>query len=241
MLLTAACDITLASGLSAGDAAHMSAELNRHAVAATQVRDDGTRGRYRLEVSANAVEAALTALSSERCQRTDTDATAASDEEPLLPSEQDRRQRLDRALGLELTRSIELLPGVQRARVQLTRPSPNPSLADLTHASAPPTPSASVVLMRARNSQPVTESARALLLAAIPQLAPQSIAVIENTVEEAPGECTPLSRVGPIGVTRDSTSMLKAWLAAALLVHMLLAAALLYVLTRQRGHQPPTS
>jgi hypothetical protein len=113
---------------------------------------------------------------------------------------------------------------------------------DLTIPTRPAAPSAGVLLLRASDAAGVAEPVRALMIAAVPGLTPQAVAVIE-TVKAHPGvRCAQLARVGPVGVTRASVPTLKVWFGVSLAVHMLLASALLFVLTRKRRNpreQPP--
>jgi len=219
----------------------LSAELNRRGIAATKSNDDAANTRYRLDVSASAVEAAVDTLTATRSTPLAGDSDSALDDGPLIPTRSEQQQRASRVLALDLARSIELLPGVLRARVHLTLPATDAALMDLNTPTRPAAPSAAVLLLRASNAVGVAEPVRTLMTAAVPGLTPQTIALIE-TVQAQPGvRCAPLARVGPVGVTRASVHTLKVWLGISLAAHMVLASALLFVLTRKRyrGAQPP--
>jgi type III secretory pathway lipoprotein EscJ len=220
----------------------LSAELNRRGIAATKASDDAANTRYRLDVSASAVEAAVDTLATTRSTPPAADADSALDDGPLIPTRSEQRERASRVLALDLARSIELLPGVLRARVHLTLPAADTRLMDLTTPTPAAAPSAAVMLLRASSAGPAVVPVRALLAAAVPGLTPQAVHVIETVQKQSSVQCAQLTRVGPVGVTRASAGTLKVWLGVSLVAHMLLASTLLFVLTRKRrkpGEQPP--
>jgi type III secretory pathway lipoprotein EscJ len=234
--LSTACDVTLAHGLRAEQADQLTAQLNQHGVAATKLDDGTVKASYRIEVGANSVEAALGALT--RAEPWQHDEVSAADDAPLVPTQSDQRLRAGRALGLDLARSIELLPGVLRARVHVSFPGASLSLAD-PNGQLPTAPSVAVLLLlTAAHASGLGDQVRTLVAGAVPGLRASAIAIVESVQGESTARCAELARIGPVSVTRASETTLKAWLGIALSVHMLLAATLLFSLSRARRKQP---
>jgi type III secretion protein J len=230
------CDVTLARGLRAEEADQISARLNQRGIAATKLDEGAGKPSYRIEIGANSVEAALGALASGSPAWSRDDTTSPADDAPLVPTKSDQQLRSGRALGRDLARSIELLPGVLRARVHVSFPSPNLTLEDPA-GPAQPAPSVSVLLLltAAARSGALDDQVRTLIAGAVPGVAASAIAVVESVQGGgAAVSCAELARIGPISVTRASETTLRAWLALALGLNMLLAAAVLFVLTRAR-------
>jgi len=247
--------VTLARGLDAAAAERMSAELNQHGIATSKSSDGSAGARYQIVIGPDAVEAALEALTASHTTLGSSDEPAL-DDGPLIESPSAQQQRMGRLLALDLARSIELLPGVLRARVHLTLPSTDTSLADLSAADAINAPSAAVLLLRAASAHEahglhdvhgadtVVESIRGLVTGAVPKMTPQAVSIVETVEPDSQVACPRLARIGPIGVAQASARTLKLWLGVGLSVHMLLAAIVLGVLTRQRRSaraQPPTA
>jgi type III secretory pathway lipoprotein EscJ len=229
------CDVTLARGLRAEEADQLSARLNERGVAATKLDESAGKPSYRIEIGPDSVEAALAALASGTSTWSRDEAAAPADDAPLVPTKSDQQLRAGRALGRDLARSIELLPGVLRARVHVSFPAPSMTLED---PAGPPQPAPSVavllLLTAAARSSALDDQVRTLVAGAVPGRAASAIAIVASVQGGAAVGCAELARIGPVSVTRNSESTLKAWLALALSVHMLLAAALLFVLTRAR-------
>jgi type III secretory pathway lipoprotein EscJ len=154
-----------------------------------------------------------------------------------LPSKSDQQLRVSRALGLDLARSIELLPAVLRARVHVSLPVANANLADPAAAGDA---RASVLLsLRADRSTQLAEQVRTLVAGAVPGLDARAVTVVE-TIQPVPDmPCAELTRIGTINVTRGTVDTLKLWLALALSLLMLLSAAVLFLLRRERRSPPP--
>lgn len=227
----AGCDVTLARGLRAEEAEALSSELNQHGVAVTRSEDE-LPARYRVDVAAGSVETALAALAAPGPWRSAVETPPPSG--PLVPSRQSELQRLAREQAFELARSLELLPGVRRARVHLSLPLPSSSLIDPQAAPDGPTPSAAVLLLLDARSPQLLEKVRALLSGAVPGLSDAGIRIVETLRARPAQSCAELLRIGPVSVTRASAGSLKLWLGGALAADMLLAAALLFVLNRSR-------
>ena len=232
--MNAACDVTLERELSHEQADHVVTVLNRSGVAATTSPDVARNGRYRIEVSASAVEAAVGALLADRESSTATDRAAAIDDAPLFESHEQQLARADRTLERELSDRLERVEGVRQADVHIYRSADTGTLADLERAPVTPAPRVSVSITRIARARSTATQVSALVRAAFPTLTPDHLMLVERLQPEPETACAALSHVGPIAVVRDSASTLKLWLALALLVHMLLACALLYVLTRNR-------
>jgi flagellar biosynthesis/type III secretory pathway M-ring protein FliF/YscJ len=205
-------------------------------VAATKLDDGTVKSSYRIEIGANSVEAALGALTTQAAPWQHDDDVA--DDAPLVPTQSDQQLRAGRALGRDLARSIELLPGVLRARVHVSFPAPNLSLADPNGPVASAPSVAILLLLTAAHTRAVDEQVRTLVAGAVPGLPASAIAIVETVQSASSTHCAELARIGPVSVTRTSERTLKAWLGIALSVHMLLAATLLFSLSRPRRKQP---
>jgi type III secretory pathway lipoprotein EscJ len=228
VLLIGGCDVTIARGLQREDADRLALELNRRGVVASKLVDSTARDHYRLEVSANSVEAAFETLAA----RSFPEQPIPQDDAPLIPSKAEQQRRLAQSLSNELMRSIELLPGVQRARVHITLPVAPAMLFESSAISIKP--NAAVLLLRSDRNAELVAQVRRLVSGAVPGLESEAITVVDTPRAKTAPACTELASIGPITVTKASARTLRAWLIAALSVHMLLAGALLFVLTRRR-------
>jgi type III secretory pathway lipoprotein EscJ len=95
-----------------------------------------------------------------------------------------------------------------------------------------------LLLLTATHASGLGEQVRTLVAGAVPGLRASAIAIVETVQSESTARCAELARIGPVSVTRASETTLKAWLGIALSVHMLLAATLLFSLSRARRKQP---
>jgi type III secretory pathway lipoprotein EscJ len=217
--LALGCDVALVRGLSREDAQAMSVELERNGVVARVVADRGAQ--LRLEVNEAAVADAVSVLA----RRDVLPAPAAlSDAWIETPGELRAREavRTERALEASLLR----LPNVREARVHIT---PAAGLHALPETHAPP--AASVLIVRTPKSDSIAAHAQALVAGAVPGLSPATVRVVEIERSHALPPLQ-LARIGPIVVSAQSAATLKGWIAGSLVVHMLLAGALLWPLVR---------
>jgi type III secretion protein J len=238
-LFASGCDVTLARGLEQAEADRMTAELNQRGIATSKSLDAQTSARYQIEVSGDAVEAAVDTLTATAHSPLGSlhDETSSEDT-PLIPTPSAQQQRASRALALELAHSIELVPGLLRARVHLNQPSAQTTLVALLTPLPASTPSAAVLLLRAASATAVSAAVRQLVVGAVPGITPQAVSIVETVRPDPVTRCAPLARIGPVGVTQASARTLKLWLGVALAINMLVASALLFVLTRKRRTSP---
>lgn len=150
----------------------------------------------------------------------------------LLPSPADEHLRREHALAGELAATLEQLSGVAQARVHLRLPAPS-QLSGQTNFE----PRAAVLLRcDSPTAQPDIEATKRLLVAAVPGLLPERIAV-EITRSTSPPER--LVRVGPLRVAQASAAATRALLAGLLGLVLLMGAALCVLGWRQRRRHWP--
>lgn len=220
--------MTLARGLSERDAKELSAELNRHGVAATQSVDGAS---YAIAVSESAVAQAWDAARSQ-CARSQSQPPAAT---ALLTTREAELRAAEQRLEVRLAAAIEALPHVLSAAVLITLGRPDQQLSELRRVPSSTAPRAVVSLVcDAREACPGAERLQALLNAAVPGLTSSNIRVLQEVKAQAQRPCAELGHVGPLTVTRTSMPTLKLWFAASLVVHMLGSLALLLLVQRKR-------
>ncbi|HTF67864.1 MAG TPA: hypothetical protein VK638_34815 [Edaphobacter sp.] len=119
----------------------------------------------------------------------------------MIPTAGEEKARLLSGLDGELTRTLDSLPGVVDARVQVVLPDNSP-LIDKSEQS-PPTASA---LIQFRGDEPPLKDAevKSLMAKSIEGLTPENVAVVFKKVEIAP---LPTEGLGPLSI--------KAWLEVA--------------------------
>ncbi|HEX4353445.1 MAG TPA: hypothetical protein VHZ95_11030 [Polyangiales bacterium] len=224
--------MTLARGLRAEDADDIATALGRQGIAANKLEEDSGK-HYRIEIGANSVEAAVAAMNARAASWPKTD--DIDEDAPLVPTKSDQRLRVGRALGRELARSIELLPGVLRARVHVSLADTAASLADPVAPKIGDASASVLLLLRAQLPAQISDQVRRLVAGAVPGLPAASIAIVESVRRETTTPCAPLVRVGPVSVSAASVDTLKGWLFGGLCLHMLLALAVLLLLRRGRA------
>jgi type III secretory pathway lipoprotein EscJ len=244
-LLLVGCDVTLARSLPQTEAEAWQRGLDRAGVAARlePVPGDGssTAPRMRIEVARTALPEALAWAFQDRERGRETnDPAGPPSEAPLIESRAQERAREAAALARELERSLEALPGVTRARVHLILAS---SSAGLPEVASPARASVLLVRATARDSDaharvagrgsPVAAQARALVAGAVPGLAGSAVSVVESAAASSSPEPLRLQHVGPIAVTRASAPALRALMVGSLILHIVLASALLWPLARR--------
>jgi type III secretory pathway lipoprotein EscJ len=232
-LSASGCDVTLLRGLSHEQAHDAVAALDRSGVVA-RIAADGSL--QRIDVNDSAVADAVVALNASR-QRAQCPAEKESaPASRWIETPGEERARHAEHLSRQLERSLSRLPGVIEAHVHLTLPF---GMRSLLEAQTPAT--ASVLLVRTEARSPLTSAATELVAGAVPGLSPQAVRVVETLQPPTAAAKPDFARFGPVVVTRDSASTLKRWLAASLVLHMLLAAALLRPLLRRGAKRVPTS
>jgi type III secretory pathway lipoprotein EscJ len=219
--------VTLARDLGSGEAEQLLSRLQQAGVAVTRTRTNDQADRYRIEVASGAVERALLAL---RANAGSDPRESEADEAPLIPTQAEQRQRAERRLARELARSIELLPNVIQARVHVRLPSaPGSFPVDPTPASA------ALLILERRSDAEIARKARALLQAALPELAPEAITLLESVSPRPDAGAPAFAQLGPIQVSSESAALLKLWFGLSLLLHMLLATSVLWLLRSRRA------
>jgi type III secretion protein J len=227
---SAGCDVTLLRGLSREQANEALITLDRSGVVGHVTEDDRAGSHLRIDVDDSSVAAGVAALTASRnrglCPAEKATASASS----WIETPGEERARHAEHLGSRLERSLSRLPGVVEAHVHITLPFGMRSLAE---SQTPP--AASVLLVREHGAPALGSAATELVAGAIPGLSASAVRVVESTLQPTAAATPQFARFGPVVVTRDSASTLKAWLAASLLLHILLAAALLRPLVRRRA------
>jgi type III secretory pathway lipoprotein EscJ len=222
-LSLAACDVTLLREVPPDQAERLLHELDRSGIVARAASE--TSGGTRIDVDPASVPTAVALLEQRRCELQEGAPVKAAWLETLSAE----RARQAAALSRELESSLLRLPSVLEARVHVSMAS---GPASLPEARTPAV--ASVLLVRTASAGSQAQTARELVAGAVPGLAPIAVRVVETQRAPAASPDPKFARVGPITVTQASAPTLRAWLAAGLLLQMLLAAALLRPLLRRR-------
>lgn len=226
----AACSTTLERGLDEPQADEIVVALGERGIGATKEPERGGEG-FDVVVLESDVARALGVLRDEGLPRTDPPGTAEAYAEPsLVPTAGQERARMAAALGADLARAIETMPGVHDARVQIGLADPSVVPLDET----PPASSASVLLHVEEGASVDDDGVRALVAGAVPGLTPERVALVRSPMRAPHVPAEPLVSVGPIYVTQGSAFALRAVLAALLGVNVLLAAAVGVVVRRRR-------
>lgn len=234
------CEAAVESGLEEAEANAIVVALHEVQIGARKEPDPGGEERYRVLVPTDDVGAALERMREEGLPRPQT---AGFDEMfgegGLVPTATEEQARYVAALGGELSSSIEAMEGVLDARVHVALPDRRHIALD----EEPPRPRASV-LIRHRGTRPAfsDDAVQALVAGAVQDMAPADVAVVGVPVEmREPSRGERLVSVGPITVTRGSATSLKAILAGALALHVVLAALLVWVMRRRRRTAAPAA
>ncbi len=231
LALLTGCEATIASGLSESQANSVVVALDGQGIGATKAPGAGAGDGWDIRVPNDDVGSALSVLRAQGLPREPTPGLAEVFGEPtLVPTATEERARYVAAQSGELARSLEGMEGVLGARVHLAIPGGREIAFD-----AEPTPPSASVLLRTRAGASVDELAvQALVAGAVPELAPEGVAVVTVEVPQATPARASLVHVGPIAVTRGSAPILKSVLGGALGMSALLAIALIISWVRLR-------
>jgi type III secretion protein J len=224
------CDVTLLRALSREEADDAVRVLDRSGVVGHAIADDGADARWRIEVDRAAVATSVAALNATRPRRLGEKEPAPAAASAWVETPREERARHAFELSEQLERSLMRVPGVIEARVHITLPF---GMQSLREAQMPP--AASALVVRAKDSVPVAAAASELIAGAVPGLAAKSVRVVETIAKPSAAPEPQFTRFGPVVVTRQSAAALKGWMAASLLLNMLLAAAILRPLVRRRS------
>jgi len=223
-----ACDVTIARDLPRAEADVWKEALNRRGIAVSVSPSlAGEPDHVELSIADTAVARAVQVLRERSIPK------AEAEEQPLalIPTRQAQQKARARALSTQIARTLEQKPGVVRADVSVQLPVPDESLGDLLQAKA--APSALVSIVRAPDAVLDEPQLQALVELAVPGLERSKIMWTEHIADRPSASCTELSHVGALTVTHESMSTLKLWFSVSLCVHMLMAAAVLYILHRR--------
>jgi type III secretion protein J len=227
-----ACKTAVRGGLAEREANQLIAALDGAAISASKVAQNGARDRYQVEVPASDAARAIALLEAQRLPKPDEpgiDALYANSS--WLATPQEERARWAAATAAELARSLERMQGVLDARVHITPADTERAL------DAPlPEPKAAVLLRHARSAQAIDESAvRALIAGAVDGLSAERVTVVQVSASAPERTAPALVHVGPIAVSRDSAATLRLLLAVALGLDLLMAIALVILVSRARA------
>jgi type III secretory pathway lipoprotein EscJ len=217
-----ACDVTLLREVPVEQADQLLHELDRSGIVAHAARESGGT---RIDVDPASVAGAVAVLEQRRCELQ----SATPEKAAWLVTVSEERAQRALSLSHELEHSLLQLPAVQNARVHVSLPT---GPATLPEAQTPAT--ASVLLIRSASADSQVQPARELVAGAVPGLAPAAVRVVETVRAPGASPGPQFARIGPITVTQASAPALRAWLAAGLVLQMLLAAALLRPLLRRQ-------
>jgi type III secretion protein J len=225
----AGCGLELEHNLDERQANGIVAVLEQAGVSADKAPEEGQADAYKIVVprsEAGRAFALLEARDLPRRGQRGLSETFAKDS--LLPSPVEDRARFAAALGAELERTLERVPGVAAARVHLALPAEEP----LVGASAHGRPTASVLLRAGAAPLGIGElDVKRLVAGAVPglQAADVGVVVAGAAVEPAP---PPFERVGPLKVARESRTLTATLATSALGIIVLLALGLAYTALR---------
>jgi type III secretory pathway lipoprotein EscJ len=223
-----ACDVTIALDLPRAEAELWKEALNRRGIAVSVLPSSGGEPDHvELSIADTAVARAVQVLR----ERTIPKAEAEEPALALIPTRQAQQKARERAISTQIARALEQKPGVVRADVSVQLSPPEESLGGLLQAKS--APSALVLIVRAPDAALDEQQLQALVELSVPGLERSKIVWSEHIADRPNTNCAELSHVGALTVTSASASTLKRWFGASLCVHMLMAAALLYVLHRK--------
>ena len=187
--------------------------------------------RYAVTIAESAVPAAWEAHTPQ-CRSADAEQPAST---ALLATRAAELREREHDLEARLSAAIHKLPNVRSATVLLTLARSDRRLDDLLHPapSSPPRVLVSLVCS-AKAVCPNADQLLPLLSAAVPGIAASHVRVLTQLDSEAEPDCAELAHIGPLTVTRASLPMLKIWLAASLVLHMLGSVALVMLVQRKR-------
>jgi type III secretion protein J len=226
--------------LSEVDANQIVLALDRAAIAATKSKASGAAdSRYEVDVAATDGVRALRVLEAQRLpQRAQPGVEALYDDRGLLTTPSEERARAAAATAGELARSLERMPGVRTARVHLALTEPATTLdpgADEHALSRTRASKAAVLIQRRLGAAAIPEQPmRDLIAAAVTDLDPNQITIVQVTPDAQEPSVARWARVGPFTVARDSAPGLRAVLAAALALDLVMAFGLVALVRRWR-------
>ncbi|HXU70188.1 MAG TPA: hypothetical protein VN947_12715 [Polyangia bacterium] len=227
-LLVAGCGVELEHGLDERQANEVASVLEAAGIAADKVGEDGNANAYKIVVPRAESGRAFSLLEARdlprRALRGLSDTFASS---TLLPSPVEDRARFEAALGVELERSLEEIPGVVSARVHLALPPEEPLVGDSAHAR----PTASVLLKTSHALSLADADIKRLVAGAVHGLATADVGVVLAPAS-IDNSSPPYDHVGPLRVARESRTLTAALATSGLVVILLLSLGLVFAALR---------
>ncbi len=227
VLLGSGCGVELEHGLDERQANQVATLLEGAGIAADKVADDQA-GQWKIVVARAESARAFALMESRDLPRRGQKGLAETfADSSLMPSAVEERARYAAALGTELERTVEDLPGVLTARVHLALPVEDPLSAPEKHAR----PTASV-LLKTQGAAPSEADVRRLVAGAVPTLAADDVSVVIAPATAPDAGPPPLDRFGPLRVAHESRATLAALAGSGFIVILLLSIGLLVMSTR---------
>jgi len=229
LVIAAGCTSDVRGGLREADADQIVVALDRAAIAADKHKEPSGQ-RFTVVVGSGDLARALALLAAERLPRAPVagfdDLYAKSG---LVVTASEERARAGAATAGELSRTLEGLPSVLKARVHVALPDSQRALDE------PRAPAKASVLIERRDDAPALDETRirTLVAGAVEGLEPAAVTVVQLAVATPRPWQRSLVRIGPIAVSAASVPALKAVLGVSLALDLLLALALV-VLVRGR-------
>ena len=224
LIAAGGCGVELEHGLDERQANEIASVLESSGIAADKVAEDGQANAYKILVARAESGHAFALLESRdlprRSLRGISDTFAGS---TLLPSAVEDRARYGAALGVELERSLEEIPGVVSARVHLALPPDESLVGDAAHTR----PTASVLIKTTRALALGDGDVKRLVAGAVHGLSASDVGVVVTAATVEPG-APPLDRVGPLRVARESRTLTAALATSGLVVILLLSLGLVF-------------
>lgn len=226
------CRSALHGGLSDEQASEIVVALDRSAMPATKISEaSGTRATFRIEVATADATRALRVLHEQRLPRASQAGFGEIyKEQGLVATPHDERSRWAAATAGELARSLERFGDVLQARVHI---APGDTSRPLDGEPIPA--KASVLILRRHDAKPIDEgAAKHLIAGAVTNLREDQVTLVQNAAERATQSTPHFVRVGPVTVSAQSATALRALLGGALTLNLVTAVALVWALRRRR-------
>lgn len=235
--LSACGEVAVVQGVPELEANRAVGALDQAGIASRKEADEGGSSgaaTFRVNVGPDEVARAVAVLQAHALPRREEAGFAETyGQASLVQTATEERARAAQAVAGELARSLERVDGVLDARVHLSLPDTSGLLLE---GQAPPRGSASVLLRHSGATPPLSEDAvRRLVAGAVAGLRGEDVTVVlvARPLPPASAEAR-LAWVGPVAVARGSAGTLKALLAGALGLNVLLAGVLAAVLLLRR-------
>ncbi len=235
-LCAIACSVPIASDLDESDAHRVVVALEQNGVVAAKESDPTHEGRWQVSVARDDASAAAAVLAQENLPPPASPTVLdALGDGSLVPSRTAEHAKLIAGTAGELERSLRAAPGVHGVRVHLAVPVKT----TLGGEDKEPEPTASVLIShRSANPPLAVPDVQRLVAGAVPGLTAEHVSVV-MTALPAPAKAPDreLARFGPITVTRASLLPLRAVIAGAVLLNLLLIGLLVFMWSRMRRAQ----